>query len=341
MLLLSDQPFKPGDWISAGDNEGVVVDINWRTSRIRTRNGDMVIVPNSELAGASIVNYSSPDPLHRVTVQLTVAYANPPTLAKEMLLDAARNTPGVLEDPPPFVAVWQIDDPLMGYEVQMWVDDYAIGPRVKTDFGTLVWYQSFRHDVPLPSPAQDLYLWDGVKNAEDSVPTMAEVRSKLSAAHLLSSLADDDVDRLTHASRLARFSIGEVLLDSSAPATHLIILVEGRAMLHVDDRAGTTSPVAEINEGEILGLLHSTTATGYDVFARAEDDCVVLMIDSDVAGEVASRNPELSDALNRTTSIRRRRTERALENRTVISASAHDVTTEVEAEGDSNGGDQP
>ena len=49
----------------------------------------------------------------RVDVQ--VAYVNPPTLAKAMLLDAARNTPGVLEEPAPYVAVTQIDDPLMGY----------------------------------------------------------------------------------------------------------------------------------------------------------------------------------------------------------------------------------
>ena len=156
VLLLSDPPFHPGDWIESGDVEGVVVDVNWRTTRIRDRNGDVITVPNSQLAGANIVNYTSPDNLHRVVVGLQVAYLNAPTLAKAMLLDAAKGTPGVLEDPAPLVRVVQIDDPLMGYEVHMWIDDYAIAPRVKSDFGSLVWYQSHRHGVPLPSPAQDL-----------------------------------------------------------------------------------------------------------------------------------------------------------------------------------------
>ena len=74
--------------------EGLVVDLNWRTTRIRTRNGDMVVIPNSQLAAANIVNYSAPEPLHRIVVSLQVAFANPPTLAKEMLLAAARETAG-------------------------------------------------------------------------------------------------------------------------------------------------------------------------------------------------------------------------------------------------------
>ena len=176
LLLLSDQPFQTGDWIRVGDIEGEVVDINWRTSRIRNRNGDMVVVPNSQLAGSSLLNFTSPENPHRVVVSVQVAYVNPPTLAKAMLLDAAHGTPGVLSDPPPNVAVVQIDDPLMGYEVHLWIDDFAIEPRVKSDFGSLVWYQSNRHGVPLPSPAQDLYLYDGVAAGEAGVPTLADIR---------------------------------------------------------------------------------------------------------------------------------------------------------------------
>ncbi|MCB0969161.1 MAG: mechanosensitive ion channel family protein, partial [Ilumatobacter sp.] len=151
--LLADQPFRPGDWINADGVEGRVVDTNWRSTRIQTRNGDLVIVPNGKLAGATITNYDEPARLHRVVVPVQVAYMNSPTDAKEMLLAAARSTPGVLEEPPPAAMVVQIDDPLMGYEVHLWIDDMAISPRVKSDFGSLVWYQSHRRGVPLPSPA--------------------------------------------------------------------------------------------------------------------------------------------------------------------------------------------
>ncbi|MEQ9164591.1 MAG: mechanosensitive ion channel, partial [Ilumatobacter fluminis] len=108
--LLADQPFQPGDWIEADGVEGQVIDTNWRSTRIQTRDGDLVVVPNGKLAGATITNFDEPARLHRVVVPVQVAYVNSPTDAKEMLLAAARSTPGVLAEPPPNAVVVQIDD---------------------------------------------------------------------------------------------------------------------------------------------------------------------------------------------------------------------------------------
>lgn len=319
VLLLSDQPFQPGDWIRTNDVEGVVVDVNWRTSRLQDRNGDMITVPNSEMASAKIVNYSRPDSLHRVVVSLQVAYANPPTLAKAMLLDAARGTAGVLEDPPPVAHVTQIDDPLMGYEVHMWVDDYAIVPRVRSDFGSLVWYQSHRHGVPLPSPAQDLYLYDGPAASSAGVPTLADLRRSIETSPLLGFLDDEDIDRLAQASHAVRYAVGEVLLDSRRSGRDLTLLVEGRALIVVvssDDREGERPEVVvgELTAGETINSL-GEAGDGRHLVVRAATDCEVLLIDADVVGELGSRNTELAAAFNRMTSIRRRRIDRILDHR--------------------------
>ena len=310
VLLLSDPPFRPGDWIESGEVEGIVVDVNWRTTRIRDRNGDVITVPNSQLASAEIVNYTSPDNLHRVQVDLQVAYVNAPTLAKAMLLDAAKGTPGVLEDPPPVVRVVQIDDPLMGYEVQMWIDDYAIAPRVKSDFGSLVWYQSHRHGVPLPSPAQDLYLYDGVAAGEADVPTLPEVRELLRGSPILSSLRDDDLDVVAHNSQVVRFAVGELMLDSRVPSRDLLVVAEGRAKLIFTDHAAADETIGEIVAGDLVDLVTSVPRDGRNVALRAMTDCEVVVVDADVLGEVGSRNAEVAEAFNRMSAIRRRRIER-------------------------------
>ncbi len=313
VLLLSDQPFTPGDWISVGDIEGQVVDINWRTSRIRDRNGDMIIVPNSELAGSSVINFTSPDALHRVVVSLQVAYLNPPTLAKDMLLDAARGTPGVLAEPPPVVRVVQIDDPLMGYEVDMWIDDYLIAPRVKSDFGALVWYQSHRHEVPLPSPAQDLYLYDGVVNAAAGTPGPGELRQGLQRSPLVSTLPDADIDRFAHSARLVRFAVGEAL--DSNDGRDLLVIVDGRALLVLTEPGGFEVTVSDLGPGDIVGLTGTDLAEGGEVVVRAITDCDVVVVDGAIASEVGSRNTELAAALNRQSELRRRRVERIVEHR--------------------------
>jgi small-conductance mechanosensitive channel len=322
VLLLSDRPFKTGDWISAGDTEGVVVDINWRTSRIRDRNGDMVVVPNSELAGASVVNYSAPEPRHRIVVSLQVAFANPPTLAKQMLLDAARSVPGVLAEPGPSVLVTTIDDPLMGYDVHMWVDDYAIVPRVRGDFGALVWYQSHRHNVPLPSPAQDLYLHDPAAEAKAAEPTLVELRQALQTSPLLERLPDADLDRVAQSARRVRYRAGELMFDSASEDRDLLVIVEGTARLVLLEPGMDEAVVSDISVGDIVGLLDTRRGDDRVVALRAVTDCVTVVAPNEVIGDIGSRNAEIVAAFNRLVAMRQRRVQRLIERRGRALASA-------------------
>lgn len=320
VLLLGDQPFQTGDWIKAGDDtEGLVIDINWRTSRIRDRNGDVTVVPNSELATGSIVNYTEGGSLHRVTMPVQVAYLNAPTLAKEMLLDAARGTPSVLTQPPPEVRVTQVDDPLMTYQVNMWIEDFADEPRVKSDFGSLVWYQSHRHGVPLPSPAQDLYLYDGPTASAADVATPHQLRTWLTASPFLESLPDDEIDRMAHHATAARFARGEAIVESGDDQRDLMVLTEGSAeLVLVADADGETVTVATVNDGDLIGLVTGERIHGHSLALRAVSDCEIVSVDGDVAGEVGSRQPELAGALERMATTRRRRVERILEGRVTM-----------------------
>jgi len=312
-LLVSDQPFEPGDWIEVGDTEGVVVDLNWRTTRVRTRDGDLIVVPNSELANASIVNYSAPEPLHRVVYPVQVAFVNPPTTAKNMLLDAARATVGVLEDPAPQVLVVQTDDPLMGYEVHLWVADYAIVPRVKSDFGSLVWYQSQRQGVPLPSPAQDLFL-----HTADPAPPVAgpaEIRTGLEQSPLFGMLDDGEIDQLVAGSRQVRYSAGELLTSSDTDVRDLIVMAEGRALLVLFESGEPELIVGEIGVGETVGVFEGSLLEGRVLAVRAVTDCEVVVIAAAVASTIGSRNAALATALNRLSTIRERRIDRLVANR--------------------------
>ncbi len=316
VLLLGDQPFQTGDWIKAGDTEGIVVDINWRTSRIRNRNGDVSVVPNSELATGSIVNYTEGGSLHRVVVPVQVAYVNAPTLAKEMLLDAARGTPGVLTQPPPAVRVVMVDDPLMSYEIDMWITDFANEPRVKSDFGSLVWYQSHRHGVPLPSPAQDLYLYDGPTASADSTPSPSELRAALATSPFLDSLPDDELDRMAHKATAQRYARGELIIVPGAANRDLMVLVEGAAELILSTDTSTHEiTVATINDGDLIGPMSGERVHGHSIALRAVSDCEIVRVDGDTAGEVGSRHSDLADALDRMATTRRRRIDRMMDGR--------------------------
>jgi small-conductance mechanosensitive channel len=325
-LLVADQPFQPGDWIQIDDVEGRVTDVNWRTTRIETRNGDLLVVPNGTLANANVVNLDQPTRLHRVVVPVQVAYSNSPTRAKDMLVAAARATPGVVADPPPVAQVVQIDDPLMGYVVHLWIDDYARAPAVTSDFGSLVWYFSHRHGVPLPSPAQDLYLYDGAQVALDERVGRGELLQRLRRAPLLDELDDDDLDVLADAAEPRRYARGEVIT-AEGDDRDIHVLSEGHAalVLRGDRRAGLDAAqessredlvVLDVGSGDIFVPLDPPNTGGLLPVLVAVEDCDVVSIAEAAASQVISRRPNVAAAIDQLGASRRRRIAHALRRST-------------------------
>ena len=108
MHLLVDRPIRVGDYVKiAGDIEGYIVDVGWRSTRVRMLQNNVVVVPNGRVAESVIVNYDLPEPRMSLLLQVGVAYASDPDHVERVLLEetraAAGQVPGLLGDPPPFV----------------------------------------------------------------------------------------------------------------------------------------------------------------------------------------------------------------------------------------------
>ena len=308
--LLADQPFSTGDWIESDDVEGRVIDVNWRATRIQDRNGDLVVIPNGQLAKATIVNFDQPSRLHRVKVSVQIDRSAPPTTAIAMLVDAARSPPGIVEDPPPFAQVTQIADPVVDYETSMWIDDYSLAPQVKADFGALVWYLSYRHDVPLPNPAQDVYFFDGAKAAIESRVTAAEVRQRIADISLVAALDNDALDKLAAVASINQYRSGETIIEEGTQRD-LLLMHSGRARLILRRADLEDLNVVDIEAGEAFGVL-SESPVSDRALVVATTDCEVLRIPPEGAGRAIAIAPDLANVLDQLAATRRRRIERVL-----------------------------
>jgi small-conductance mechanosensitive channel/CRP-like cAMP-binding protein len=308
--LLADQPFSTGDWIESDDVEGRVIDVNWRATRIQDRNGDLVVIPNGQLAKATIVNFDQPSRLHRVKVSVQIDRSAPPTTAIAMLVDAARSTPGIVEDPPPFAQVTQIADPVVDYETSMWIEDYSLAPQVEADFGALVWYLSYRHDVPLPNPAQDVYFFDGAKAAIESRVTAAEVRQRIADIPLVAALDNDALDKLAAVASINQYRSGETIIEEGTQRD-LLLMHSGRARLILRRADLEYLNVVDIEAGEAFGVL-SESPVSDRALVVATTDCEVLRIPPEGAGRAIAIAPDLANVLDQLAATRRRRIERVL-----------------------------
>ena len=177
---------------------------------------------------------------------------------------------------------------------------------MKADFGALVWYLSYRHDVPLPNPAQDLYLFDGAKTAIESQMTTADVRRRMMEAPLMRDLGDEVIDQLSATASVDQYQRGETIVAKGGQGG-LSLLHSGRARLVLRSPDADDVDVLDLEAGEVFGLLDDPLETDRAALVIAVNDCEVVNVSPEAAGRAISLAPDLAAALEQMTLARRRR----------------------------------
>src|SRR5260370_8305933 len=97
--LQINRPYKVTDWLKVGDTYGEVMEINWRSTRLRTNDGIYLDIPNNEIVNSTIVNLHYPTQVHATRIRVGVDYTVPPNRVKDALTRAAQSATNVLPEP--------------------------------------------------------------------------------------------------------------------------------------------------------------------------------------------------------------------------------------------------
>ena len=91
LAIQIDKPFRVGHWVTIAGLEGLVTEVTWRATKIRTKAGNFVVVPNSVVAKETITNYSQPTQETRLEVEVGASYDTPPNEVKAAITPASRS----------------------------------------------------------------------------------------------------------------------------------------------------------------------------------------------------------------------------------------------------------
>jgi small conductance mechanosensitive channel len=119
-MLIIFRPFSAGDFVEAGGVSGVVEQIGIFTTTMRTGDNREIIVPNGEIFGGTITNYSKRE-TRRVDMVFGIGYGDDIKAAKDILNRILENDERVLKDPAPLVAVAELADSSVNFNVRPWV----------------------------------------------------------------------------------------------------------------------------------------------------------------------------------------------------------------------------
>jgi MscS family membrane protein len=167
-MIMIDQPYRVGDRIEILDLNtwGDVVDIGLRSTRVRTRDNRMVIVPNSVIGKSLVVNYSYPDTQYRIEIELGVAYGTNIEHARQVMIDSVRTVPGVLQDKRVEALFLKFGDSAMIFRVRWWLDSYYDARRMFDRVNSALLEALTREGIELPAPIRTLHHEIDERNAE-------------------------------------------------------------------------------------------------------------------------------------------------------------------------------
>ncbi len=158
LILLFEQPIRPGDFIRVGDAYGVVADIGLRATRVVTRDQVTIIVPNSELVNTQVINHSIPTPNLRVAISVGVAYGSDAGLVRRTLLEVPGDHPRVLGDPGPEVRFEGFGDSSLDFSLLVWISDPGEDRRVSSDLRFEIERRLRSAGIEIPFPQRDVHV---------------------------------------------------------------------------------------------------------------------------------------------------------------------------------------
>jgi hypothetical protein len=170
VVISVERPFRINDWIRYSGQDGRVVDITWRTTHLRTRDNDNLVIPNSKIADAEVLNYFYPHPLHLERIYVGVHYRTPPYRAKQAMLNAAARVSSVLEKPSPAVFLFEFGDSSITYELRTWIEDIGQKPLIASELKSEIWEEFRRQNITIPFPIRTLEIEPRVNTLEVTRP---------------------------------------------------------------------------------------------------------------------------------------------------------------------------
>lgn len=157
--LVLDKSFKVGDKIQIESGEvGVVHDIGLRSTKIRTYNNEIIIVPNSQLANMRILNFALPEPKQRFEFDISIAYGEKIERAMKTIKELLDKEEGLLRDPEPAVILDSFGESSINLKVRFWTHDYNVGWDIKRDLMKKVYDEFNKKGIEIPFPTRTVFL---------------------------------------------------------------------------------------------------------------------------------------------------------------------------------------
>lgn len=293
-----ERPFRIGDWVQIGQfEEGEIVDITWRTTRLKSRADCILSIPNSIASESPILNFCYPDESYWLWPTVYVHPMHHPERVRKILLDALLSVQSILKDPEPVVIFTGINEWASSYWIAFCADNYERKNYILEDVWTRVWFHLNRAGITPAVQRQEIHVFRGVKErgGEEATRPITLLRE----VDIFRPFPEDAKMYLSQRMRRHRLPLGEVIVKQGDPGDSLFIIVEGVVGVSVESEEGIMTEVARLGAGNFFGEMALLTGEDRTATVISIAETVLYEITKADIAPLIAEQPEVSELVSK------------------------------------------
>ena len=316
-----ERPFSQNDWITINDKTGFVIDVTWRSTRIRTFENIEVTIPNEVVANAVIVNWSKNDKERmsegfHIFNKLHFHPKHDPQHISQLLYNALKKVKpvdgreqlnlqwvrfiGVNEYGLEFAVAFDCTDRIKKNSqqdvVMMEIHKTLRHAGISMSAGKL--YSVLDNDVGLK--ALDTHRleehYEPRKSSEFN-PYNESIKNKvlLEKIPIFMSLSKQEIESVANNSERIHFTKDQYIIKQNDSGDSLFIIADGVVNVTIDNDKGEKIMISKLGVGDFFGEMSLMTGEPRTANNISEIPCVVLKVSKDTFKNIFSKNPEIFD----------------------------------------------
>jgi MscS family membrane protein len=157
--IILDKSVNVGDLVNLEDGTtGKITGIGIRSTRVKTFDNEIVIVPNSKLANSNIKNVAQPEPITRITIPFSVAYGTDVNKVNKIVTQEIKKISGIVEEPESFVRFIEMGDSSLNFKAYIYLESYELRLTGIDEANTRIYNTLRKNKIEIPFPQMDVHM---------------------------------------------------------------------------------------------------------------------------------------------------------------------------------------
>ena len=315
LVLNLDGTFQMNDWIIVNARGiptivGCIVEINWRSTQLKTTDNNVVILPNSLIAQNMVRNISRPEEKSRFELVFTLDFKVPYERAIRVLTAAALSAEGILKDPPPNIKASNISTTGVEYVVRFWLLPSQVSPlKGRNYIIQSVLHHLHQAGLSLAYNKQDLFYQ---KMPLRNLDRNADIERLLERIELFKDMKKEEIQFLEKNIKEVHASKEDVVVKVGDSCSTMFILVEGLLHVYLPKENENEVFVGKILPGDYFGEMSLLTGQERSANVYAITDSILFEVTKETINQLINHRPSLMEELSNTIAIRHTQNEKAI-----------------------------